>query len=391
MENTNFPFLENLNNKGLYYKTNVIEEFLLTLKIDHIILLNGEKGIGKTSLAKEFAQYYNMQKKLYKNIRSSFKFGKTITNKGFVIKRTNFYDLIPHMTYEDGCYCIINNIKVKGHLNIAPRFFFKPKENEEFMDYLVKEAEKGTEKLNCELILDKPYYNNILQINAENPKNLNQFIQKCNENKNVIHFLIFDDVNDNNIKKFIFKRDEIPPNLIIIYTGLINNISEHYHNFSVINIYINSPIDYLQNNMENVNLEDVTYLENFYYERINDINKMKFTLQKINIQKNKNLYNTLLDELNSLYFILNDTNIRISNQIINGILNYIIIGWKYENKPEIFENWKKYYDSQLTSKIIPLVENNPMISDETLNKLINYCNNEYNYYRAYNKLINIKK
>ena len=36
--------------------------------------------------------------------------------------------------------------------------------------------------------------------------------------------------------------------------------------------------------------------------------------------------------------------------------------------------------SQLTSKIIPLVENNPMISDETLNKLINYCNNEYNYY-----------
>ena len=117
---------------------------------------------------------------------------------------------------------------------------------------------------------------------------------------------------------------------------------------------------------------------------------MKIILQKINIDKKKNLYNTILDELNNLYFILNEVDIAISNQIINDILNYLIIRWKYENKPEIFENWKKYYDTQLSTKIIPLVENNPTISDNTINNLIKYCNNEYNYYRSYNKIVNIK-
>lgn len=83
-------------------------------------------------------------------------------------------------------------------------------------------------------------------------------------------------------------------------------------------------------------------------------------------------------------------NIDISNQIINDILNYIIIGWKYENKLEIFENWKKYYDTQLATKIIPSLENNSMITPDTINELIKYCNNEYTYYRSYNILIRMK-
>lgn len=31
-----------------------------------------------------------------------------------------------------------------------------------------------------------------------------------------------------------------------------------------------------------------------------------------------------------------------------------------------------------------------MISDSTISNLIKYCNNEYNYYRSYNKIVNIK-
>lgn len=390
MNNSNFSFLEYLNNKGLYYKTNVIEEFLLNLKMDHILFINGAKGIGKTSLAKQYVQYYNIQKKLNKNISSTFTLGKTTTSKGFAVKRIDTYDLIPHMKIEDKCYCIIDDIKVKGHFNILPRFFFKPKENEEFKKYLLEEKEKGTKSLNCELILNEPELDNILIANADNFKDINNFIKKCEVNKTINHFLIFDNVNDRNIQNILFKRDEIPTNLIIIYTGLINDISRYNLDFSVINIHPSSPIDYLQNNMENVNLKDVSYLEKPDFERINDINKMKIILQKINIDKKRNVYNTILDELNNLYFILNEVDIVISNQIINDILNYIIIGWKYENKPEIFENWKKYYDSQLSTKIIPLVENNPTISDNTINNLIKYCNNEYNYYRSYNIITNIK-
>lgn len=395
MNNKYFSFLEYLNNKGLYYKTNVLEEFLLTMKIDNILLLNGIKGIGKTSLAEEYIKYINLNNKFNQSISSTFTIGKTNTSKGFVVKRINAYKLFPHMKYEDECYCTVEDMKVKGRLNILPRFFFKPQENKEFVEYITEESKKGTKTLNFELLLDEPLINNYIIIDSENfereNENIISFINNCSKESRINHFIIFDNVNENNIKNILFKHEKIPSNLTIIYTGLIENISQHIYDFSIINISSYSPIDYLQNNMDNVNLENVSYLEKYDFQRLDNINDIKKILQNINIAENKSLYNTLLDELNGLYYILNEININITNQIINDILNYIIIGWKYENKPEIFENWKKYYDSQLTSKIIPLVENNPMISDETLNKLINYCNNEYNYYRAYNKLINIKE
>ena len=122
---------------------------------------------------------------------------------------------------------------------------------------------------------------------------------------------------------------------------------------------------------------------------MSNINEIKKELQKIEINHNKSLYTLLLDQLNNLYYILEEENIFLTNQIINKILNYMINAWKYENKPEIFENWKKYFDFQITQRIIPLLEINEDISIDTVNNLINYCDNEFNYYRSYTILKNM--
>jgi len=62
----------------------------------------------------------------------------------------------------------------------------------------------------------------------------------------------------------------------------------------------------------------------------------------------------------------------------------MIISWKYEDCPDIFKNGYKYFDFQIIQRIIPLLTEE--ISIETFESLIDYCNDEYNYYRSYSKI-----
>ena len=393
MSEETFEFLDYLNKHGLYYKINIIEEFLLSIKIDNILLFNGISGIGKTKLAEYYCKYYIEKNQLNKTIKSSFKIVKTKTSKGFAVKRNNVTQIIPKIDYEDECNFIVNNILVKGHLNITPRLFFKPKDNPEFYEYLDIATEEGYEKLDYEIILNESEYSNYIILNANNIDKNNEdildIINRAYNNRRVKYFIIFDKINDDNLSKLYFTNDEMPPNLFIFYTGIIQKTSEYCNDLSIVNFTPISPIDYLQNNTINIKLSNTDYLEDFEKENMSNINEIKKELQKIEINHNKSLYTLLLDQLNNLYYILEEENIFLTNQIINKILNYMINAWKYENKPEIFENWKKYFDFQITQRIIPLLEINEDISIDTVNNLINYCDNEFNYYRSYTILKNM--
>ena len=63
-------FINYLNNEGLYYYSNTIEELLLSLKLNNILLLNGTSGIGKTKLAEYYSKYYIEENHLNKTIDS---------------------------------------------------------------------------------------------------------------------------------------------------------------------------------------------------------------------------------------------------------------------------------------------------------------------------------
>ena len=118
-------FINYLNNEGLYYYSNTIEELLLSLKLNNILLLNGTSGIGKTKLAEYYSKYYIEENHLNKTIDSFFTIGKTKTSNGFAIKRDSIINLIPKLIYEDKCNFVVDGIKVKGRMNINPRLFSK--------------------------------------------------------------------------------------------------------------------------------------------------------------------------------------------------------------------------------------------------------------------------
>ncbi len=381
-------FINYLNNEGLYYYSNTIEELLLSLKLNNILLLNGTSGIGKTKLEEYYSKYYIEENHLNKTIDSFFTIGKTKTSNGFAIKRDSIINLIPKLIYEDKCNFVVDGIKVKGRMNINPRLFFKKEENKEFYDYLDIAKEKGLKKLDLQILLNesnKSYYK-IVNANNISQKTINEFIKDAFENRNLNYFLIIDNVSDSNIERILFKKDEIPANLTIFYTGLIKNKSNIVNNLSIINLEAISPLDYLQNNLKNIDLKDIKYLEDFNKDYNSNINDLKKQLQKIQIEDNKSLYNVLVDELNKIYYVLDNENISLSNQNTNMILNFMIISWKYEECPKIFNNWKKYFDFQIIQRILPLLETDENISLETLDKLFKICDDSYFYYRSYNMI-----
>jgi len=381
------PFVNYLNENGIYCYNNVIEEFLLSFKINNKILLNGDSFNQKSCFLKNFIQYFFEVNDYNEKLKSEFTVGKTITSKGFAVKRTDVLRILPKVSYEDKCNFLVDGIKVNAHLNITPRLFFKPSDNKEFFDYLSKVTENNVDKLEYEIIINENDKHNYKIFNIYEHTSLNNIFEFIKEAKNNVfshYFLIFNEITDKNINSYLLNDNEIPTNLTIFYNGLIRNYNNIADNLAIIQFDPISPMDYLQNNLSNINFKNTDYLENNKKESLGNINDIKKIIQDISVTDNKSLYNVLVDELNKLYYILSVEDIYISTNCIDNILKYMIISWKYEDCPDIFKNWYKYFDFQIIQRIIPLLTEE--ISIETFEALIDYCNDEYNYYRSYSKI-----
>ena len=178
--------------------------------------------------------------------------------------------------------------------------------------------------------------------------------------------------------------DELPSNLTIFYNAYLKDCSSIADAMAVVQFDPVSPMDYLQNNLSNINFKNISYLENPQREYLGNINDIKKTLQGIQVSENKSLYNILIDELNRLYHILAGDDIYISTSNVDNILKYMIVSWRYEDCPDIFSNWYKYFDFQVIQRVIPLLAGE--VSIETFEALIDFCSGEFNYYRSYSRI-----
>ena len=60
-------FCEYLNKKGFIFDDDLIENFLLSLRVKPFVILTGNSGTGKTKLAQLFAKYSSEYIRIYKN------------------------------------------------------------------------------------------------------------------------------------------------------------------------------------------------------------------------------------------------------------------------------------------------------------------------------------
>ena len=385
--NSTPSFIKFLNANGGYCYSSIVEEFLLSIKINNIIFLSGKSHIDKSTFLQYFIEYFNQENEFNKRIISNFKVGKTFTSQGFAVKRKDILNILPKISYEDKCDFIVDGIKVNAHLNLTPRLFFKLSDNKEFHDYLANATENNIEKLDYEIILNESDKYNFKIFNANHlDKDYDEIIDYIKEAKDNIsshYFIIFNHVDDDNINSVLFDED-LPSNLTIFYNAYLKDCSSIADAMAVVQFDPVSPMDYLQNNLSNINFKNISYLENPQREYLGNINDIKKTLQGIQVSENKSLYNILIDELNRLYHILAGDDIYISTSNVDNILKYMIVSWRYEDCPDIFSNWYKYFDFQVIQRVIPLLAGE--VSIETFEALIDFCSGEFNYYRSYSRI-----
>lgn len=91
-----------------------------------------------------------------KSLIFSVKFNeKSITSKGWSIKREYTYDLIPKLPYERECDIIFDGVEAKARLNIQPRLFYRNNQIElvNHINHLIDEGIH--DRIDIEMLLNK--------------------------------------------------------------------------------------------------------------------------------------------------------------------------------------------------------------------------------------------
>lgn len=130
-----------------------------------------------------------------KSIIFSVKFNeKSITSKGWSIKRECTYDLIPLLPYEKECDIIFDGIRAKARLNIQPRLFYRNNQTE-LVNHIKQLIDEGVDdRIEIEMLLNKSnnqidniddLYDEYTQLKYAN--HINSFeIEKLNERINFL-------------------------------------------------------------------------------------------------------------------------------------------------------------------------------------------------------------
>ena len=51
----------------------------------------------------------------------------------------------------------------------------------------------------------------------------------------------------------------------------------------------------------------------------------------------------------------------------------MVVAWRYENSPDNWDNWQRYFDAQIKQKILPKLHGSQKAIGNVLNDLFNLC------------------
>lgn len=241
------------------------------------------------------------------------------------------------------------------------------------------------------------YYNAITNKYQSTPAN--ELIKRALKDPINPYFLILDEMNLSPVEKYLsdflsaIESDEeiplygnddtlkLPKNLFIIGTLNPNkndyeflpkildraNIIElnscsawEYLSFDFIQEEHDFDIDYLQASLVN---QEVVKL---------NIHELKEILSKISYNGN-NLYDILTTEISKFYDIFKEFNFEFNFRVINEILRFMIVSWRYENSPDEWVNWKRYFDAQIKQRLLPKLFGSRDYVKNILNELFILC------------------
>ena len=244
-------------------------------------------------------------------------------------------------------------------------------------------------------------YYNVLTDKYQYTSTLN-LIKKANFDPKNPYFLILDEMNSSQVENYLgdilsamesgeeiplYGNDDsviLPKNLFIFGTV---NVDEK--NFKVLPkildrgnvIELNTVFadEYMEFDFcESTFGDNLEYLQSLLLDEDNfksNIMELKMVLKNI-ASVEGNLWEILSNELTYFQKILKNSDFEFSYRVVNEILKYMVIAWRYDGSPKEWDNWKRYFDSQIKQRILPKINGNKFELCEVLNELFNACLND---------------
>lgn len=361
---------------------------------------------------------------------------KTAFNERQWFMNNNIFNYLPFKSGYVGCNIVVEDIKSTAKIRLMPRLYFKKnKELQDYLKE--NEGKKVEVKIktdnfnfdNFHPIWEKekddstdykkdPNYK-IVPVGANWTENrhvlgfYNVITEEYNETlsyslikaaKNDIgspYFLILDEMNLSHVERYfadflsaiesgqpipLYSNDDenyeldSPDNLLIVGTV---NVDETTYMFSpkvldranTIEFPTMAAKEYMNSDFKEFDFKNINYLMNPLEDldvRNMNVYDLKDIFMFINCSEG-NLWDVLSNELDLFQSILKKINFDFGFRVINEILRFMFVSWRYEDSPQNWENWERYFDAQVKQKILPKLHGSQKAIGQTINELFNAC------------------
>lgn len=369
--------------------------------------------------------------------------GKSGISKGWTLNKKDIKKLYTNEMFKKEYPIFVNGIPAKGNLQLLCRLFYKDTNLQKHLEKLAEvnskqkipldiilnktsenksNSQNNHKKTSENKLISSDNYK-IIPVGANWTENRNivgyynlitnkyqstpafDLIKKSNEDKENPYFLILDEMNLSHVERYfadylsaiesgekipLYGTDEelkIPSNLFTIGTV---NVDETTYMFSpkvldranTIEFETYSAKDYMNDKFpKDYPKGNIEYIENPLDN--NDIsnlgiNELHNILEDITVD-NENFWDILSNEIFKFQEILKNAGFDFGFRVINEITRFMTVAWIYENKPENWKNWERYFDAQIKQKMLPKLHGSKRMISETLNELLDACMKDKDY------------
>ena len=361
---------------------------------------------------------------------------KTAFNERQWFMNNNIFNYLPFKSGYVGCNIVVEDIKSTAKIRLMPRLYFKKnkelqdylKENEgkkvevkiktdnfnfdNFHPIWEKEKDDSTDYKKDPNYKIVPvganwtenrhvlgFYNVITEEYNETPSY--SLIKASKNDISSPYFLILDEMNLSHVERYfadflsaiesgqpipLYSNDDenyeldIPDNLLIVGTV---NVDETTYMFSpkvldranTIEFPTMAAKEYMNSDFKEFDFKNINYLMNPLEDldvRNMNVYDLKDIFMFINCSEG-NLWDVLSNELDLFQSILKKINFDFGFRVINEILRFMFVSWRYEDSPQNWENWERYFDAQVKQKILPKLHGLQKAIGQTINELFNAC------------------
>lgn len=361
---------------------------------------------------------------------------KTAFNERQWFMNNNIFNYLPFKSGYVGCNIVVEDIKSTAKIRLMPRLYFKKnkelqdylKENEgkkvevkiktdnfnfdNFHPIWEKEKDDSTDYKKDPNYKIVPvganwtenrhvlgFYNVITEEYNETPSY--SLIKAAKNDIGSPYFLILDEMNLSHVERYfadflsaiesgqpipLYSNDDenyeldIPDNLLIVGTV---NVDETTYMFSpkvldranTIEFPTMVAKEYMNSDFKEFDFKNINYLMNPLEDldvRNMNVYDLKDIFMFINCSEG-NLWDVLSNELDLFQSILKKINFDFGFRVINEILRFMFVSWRYEDSPQNWENWERYFDAQVKQKILPKLHGSQKAIGQTINELFNAC------------------